>query len=51
MLDKEERDKNSLVSLFFYYSLNRKKEIEIIIKPYDINNKSFLDNSTHFSYD
>jgi len=32
-------------------SSNRKKEIEIIIKPYDINNKSFLDNTTHFSYD
>ncbi len=33
------------------YSSNRKKEIKIIIKPYDINNKSFLDNTTHFSYD
>ena len=32
-------------------SSNRKKEIEIIIKPYDSNNKSFLDNTTHFSYD
>ena len=32
-------------------SSNRKKEIEIIIKPYDISNKSFLDNTTHFSYD
>ena len=32
-------------------SSNRKKEIEIIIKPYDINNKSFLNNTTHFSWD
>ena len=32
-------------------NINLKKEIEIIINPYDINNKSFLDNTTHFSYD
>ena len=30
------------------YSSNRKKEIEIIIKPYDINNKSFLVNNLSY---